>query len=214
MPRRGPVLRDMTDLVEHWPAETAQLVLSSRSDPQVRLHKLRIAGELCELRDRDLYFSLAHSRDLLANFGVEVAAADLELLHHRSEGWATALQMAALSLRSSQDPVRVARSLHVRCHEIAGFFISEVLEQQPAEVAQFMLDTSVLGELTADTCAAVTTRGDAAALLLSIDAAHLFLVALDDERTRFRYHRLVRDMLRRAADSRPGPGAVTPSAGG
>ena len=53
------VLGDMTDLVEHWPAETAQLVLSSRSDPQVRLHQLRMAGELCELRDRDLYFSLA-----------------------------------------------------------------------------------------------------------------------------------------------------------
>jgi LuxR family maltose regulon positive regulatory protein len=190
------VLRDMTDLVERWPAETAQLVLSSRSDPQVRLHKLRMAGELCELRDRDLYFSLAQSRDLLANFGVEVAAADLELLHQRSEGWAAALQMAALSLRSSQDPVRVARSLHVRCHAIAEFFISEVLEQQPPEVARFMLDTSVLDELNADTCAAVTTRSDAAALLRSIDAAHLFLVALDDERTRFRYHHLVRDMLR------------------
>src|SRR5215469_13696892 len=190
------VLRDMTDLIERWPAETAQLVLSSRSDPQVRLHKLRIAGQLGELRDRDLYFSLAHSRDLLANFGVVVAAADLELLHHRSEGWATALQMAALSLRSSQDPVRVARSLQVRCHEIAEFFISEVLEQQPPEVARFMLDTCVLGELTADTCAAVTTREDAAALLRSVDAAHLFLVALDDERTRFRYHHLVREMLR------------------
>ena len=190
------VLRDMTDLAERWPAETAQLVLSSRSDPQVRLHKLRIAGELCELRDRDLYFSLAYSRDLLANFGVEVAAADLAVLHQRSEGWAAALQMAALSLRSSQDPVRVARSLHVRSHEIGEYFISEVLDQQPPELVQFMLDTSILGELTADACAAVTTRGDAAALLRSIDAAHLFLVALDDERTRYRYHDLVRDMLR------------------
>ena len=190
------VLRDMTDLAERWPAETAQLVLSSRSDPQVRLHKLRIAGELCELRDRDLYFSLAYSRDLLANFGVEVAAADLAVLHQRSEGWAAALQMAALSLRSSQDPVRVARSLHVRSHEIGEYFISEVLDQQPPELVQFMLDTSILGELTADACAAVTTRGDAAVLLRSIDAAHLFLVALDDERTRYRYHDLVRDMLR------------------
>ena len=190
------VLRDMTDLAERWPAETAQLVLSSRSDPQVRLHKLRIAGELCELRDCDLYFSLAYSRDLLANFGVEVAAADLAVLHQRSEGWAAALQMAALSLRSSQDPVRVARSLHVRSHEIGEYFISEVLDQQPPELVQFMLDTSILGELTADACAAVTTRGDAAALLRSIDAAHLFLVALDDERTRYRYHDLVRDMLR------------------
>ena len=77
------------------------------------------------------------------------------------------------------------------------YFISEVLEQQPPEVAQFMLDTSILvGVLTADACAAVTGRQDAAALLRGIDAAHLFLVALDDERTSFRYHHLVRQVLR------------------
>ena len=135
---------DMTDLVERWPAETAQLVLLSRSDPPLRLHRLRMAGELCELRDRDLYFSLAESRDLLAHFGVEIAAADLALLHQRSEGWAAALQMAALSLRGTTDPARAARALDIRSHAIAEYFIAEVLEQQPPEIARFMLDTSVL----------------------------------------------------------------------
>ena len=186
----------MTDLVQRWPAGTAQLVLSSRVDPAVRLHRLRMAGELCELRDRDLYFSLAESADLLANFGVEVAGAELAVLYQRSEGWAAALQMAALSLRGASDPVRAARALEVRSHAIAEYFIAEVLNQQPPEVARFMLDTSVLGELTADACAAVTGRQDAAALLRSIDAASLFLVALDDERTTFRYHHLAREMLR------------------
>jgi ATP/maltotriose-dependent transcriptional regulator MalT len=66
-----------------------------------------MAGELCELRDRDLYFTLSESRDLLANFGVQVAAADLALLHERSEGWAAALQMVALALRGAADPARV-----------------------------------------------------------------------------------------------------------
>jgi LuxR family maltose regulon positive regulatory protein len=189
-------VRDMTDLVERWPTDTAQLVLCSRTDPQLRLHRLRMAAELCELRDRDLYFSLAESRDLLANFGVEVSAADLALLHQRSEGWAAALQMAALSLRSSPDPAQVARSLNIRSHEIGEYFISEILGQQPPEVAWFMLDTSILEELTADTCTAVAARQDAAELLRRIDAAHLFLVALDDERTRFRYHHLARHILR------------------
>ena len=132
----------MTGLIARWPAQTAQLVLASRFDPPLRLHRLRMSGELCELRDRDLYFSLAESGDLLANFGVEVAAADLVLLHERSEGWAAALQMAALSLRGTTDPARAARALDVRSHAIAEYFISEVLEQQPPEVAQFMLDTS------------------------------------------------------------------------
>ena len=59
-----------------------------------------------------------------------------------------------------------------------------------------MLDTSVLGELTAEACAAVTGGQDAAALLRSIDAANLFLVALDDDKTSYRYHHLVRQVLR------------------
>ncbi|HYA52251.1 MAG TPA: hypothetical protein VEG33_13875, partial [Streptosporangiaceae bacterium] len=187
---------DMTGLIECWPAGTAQLVLATRVDPPLRLHRLRMSGELCELRDRDLCFSLRECHDLLANFGVEVAAGDLALLHRRSEGWAAALQMAALSLRTTTDPVRAVRALDVRSQAIADYFIAEVLEQQPPEVAQFMLDTSVLGELTADTCAAVTAGPDAAALLRRIDAANLFLVPLDDERSSFRYHHLVRRVLR------------------
>ena len=190
------VSADMTDLVERWPAGTAQLVLSGRSDPPLRLHRLRMAGELCELRSRDLNFTLAESRDLLAHFGVELADADLALLHQRSEGWAAALLMAALSLRGATDPARAARALDIRSHAIAEYFIAEVLEQQPPEVAQFMLDTSILDELTADACAALTGRQDTEALLRSIDAASLFLTALDDERTAFRYHHLVSQVLR------------------
>ena len=189
--------RYMTDLVERWPSETVQLVLAGRFDPPLRQHRLRMSGQLNEIRDRDLYFSLEESRDLLANFGVRISDADLALLHQRSEGWPAVLQMAALSLRGTTDPARLARVLEVRGHAIAAYFISEVLDQQPPEMAQFMLDSSIVaGVLTADTCAAVTGRQDAAALLRGIDAAHLFLVALDDERSSFRYHRLVRQVLR------------------
>ena len=190
------VSRDMTDLVERWPAETAQLLLAGRDDLPLRLHRLRMSGELCELRDRDLYFSLAETRDLVANFGVHVGAPELAVLHQRSEGWPAALQMAVLSLRRSGDAVRVANTLDIRSYPIAEYFISEVLDQQPPEILQFMLDASILGELTADACAAITARRDAAALLRRIDAGNLFLVALDDERTSFRYHHLVRRLLR------------------
>ena len=189
------VSRNMTDLVECWPANSAQLVLASRYDPPLRLHRMRVSGELCEIRDRDLYFSLADSRDLLANFGVQLSDADLAMLHQRSEGWPAALQMAALSLRGTTDPARVARAVEIRSHAIAEYFIAEVLDQQPPEVARFMLDTSILSELTAGACTAITGRQDAAALLHGIDTAHLFLVGLDEERTSFRYHPLVRQML-------------------
>ncbi len=188
--------RSMTDLVERWPAGTAQLVLAGRADPPVRLHRLRLSGELCELRDSDLYLSLSESGALLENFGVRVAPAQLALLHGRSEGWVAALQMAALRLRATKDPAQIARALDVRSHAIAEYFIGEVLEQQPPEVTGFMLETSVLDELTADACAAVTGRADAAALLRTIEAANLFIVALDDDRTSYRYHHLVREVLR------------------
>ena len=188
--------RSMTDLVERWPARTAQLVLAGRFDPPVRLHRLRLSGELCEVRDSDLYLSLSESAALLENFGVRVAPAQLALLHGRSEGWIAALQMAALTLRATTEPTQIARALDVRSHAVAEYFIGEVLEQQPPEVAGFMLETSVLDELTADTCAAVTGRADAAALLRRIEAANLFLVALDDDRTSYRYHHLVREVLR------------------
>ena len=192
----GAAARTMTDLVERWPAGTAQLVLAGRVDPPVRLHRLRLSGELCELRDSDLYLSLSESGALLENFGVRVAPGELALLHGRSEGWVAAVQMAALTLRATKDPAQIARALDVRSHTIAEYFIREVLEQQPSEVAGFMLETSVLDELTADACAAVTGRQDAAALLRSIEAANLFIVALDDDRTSYRYHHLVREVLR------------------
>ena len=195
--------RAMSDLVERWPAGTAQLVLAGRVDPPVRLHRLRLSGELCELRNSDLYLSLAESGALLAKFGVRVGDGELALLHGRSEGWVAAVQMAALTLRAARDPAQVARALDIRGHAVAEYFISEVVEQQPPEVARFLLETSVLEELTADACAAVTGRPDAAALLRRIEAANLFLVALDDDRTSYRYHHLVRDVLRaelRAAD--------------
>jgi LuxR family maltose regulon positive regulatory protein len=103
-----------------------------------------VSGQLSEVRDRDLYFSLAESHDLLANFGVQLSDADLALLHQRSEGWPAVLQMAALSLRGTTDPERLERVLEVRGQGIAEYFVSEVLEQQPAEIAQFLLDPSIL----------------------------------------------------------------------
>jgi LuxR family maltose regulon positive regulatory protein len=190
------VAASMTELIECWPCKNVQLVLASRFDPPLRLHRMRLSDELCEIRDRDMYFSLEDSRALLANFDVHLPDADLALLHQRSEGWPAALQMVMLSLRSATDPARTAHALQIRSNAIADYFVDEVLDRQSPEVARFMLDTSVLGELTADACGALTARQDAAALLHQIDADHLFLVPLDEGRTSFRYHHLVSQTLR------------------
>jgi LuxR family maltose regulon positive regulatory protein len=189
--------QDLSALVERWPAGVVQLVLSGRMAPSLRQHRLRVSGQLSEIRGAELYFSLAEARDLLSGFDVRISEAELALLHSQSEGWPAALHMAALSLRGTTDPARRARALELRGRSIAEYFVSEVLDRQPREVAQFMLDTSVLaGVLTEDVCSAVTGRPDAEGLLRSISSAHLFLVPLDEEQTSFRYHRLVRQLLR------------------
>ena len=122
------VANGMTELIECWPAwKNVQLVLASRFDPPLRLHRMRLTGELCEVRDRDMYFSLDDCRALLANFGVKLCDADLALLHQRSEGWPAALQMATLSLRSAPDPVSATQALQVRNHAIADYFVDEAL---------------------------------------------------------------------------------------
>jgi LuxR family transcriptional regulator, maltose regulon positive regulatory protein len=190
------VSASMTDLVGHWPANTAQIVLSTRSDPLLRLHRLRMSGELCDLRERDMCMSASECQDVLAGFGVELDDADLATLNRSTEGWAAAVQMAAVSLRGTRDPVRAARALDMQSHAIADYFVSEVLDQQPREIATFMLETSVLSELTAGACASVTAKGDAAELLRRVERAGLFLVAVDDDRTAFRYNSLVRQLLR------------------
>jgi LuxR family maltose regulon positive regulatory protein len=190
------VSRDMTDLVEFWAAETAQLILSARADPSLRLHRLRVSGDLCELRDRDLRFSLEETRDLLANFDVAVGDADLEMLHERSEGWTAAVQMAALTLRETEDTTHAVRAIGARGHALAEYFVSEVLDQQPPEVVDFMLDTSVLDVLTPEACTAITGKPEAEALLHRIEAANLFVQSLDEERTSFRSHHLTRQLLR------------------
>jgi LuxR family transcriptional regulator, maltose regulon positive regulatory protein len=185
----------MTDLVECWPAKTVQLVLASRFAPPLRTHRMRMSGELCEIRDRDLYFSLDESRDLLTKAGLRLPEADLALLHQRSEGWPAALQMLAAPLSGVGGLSRASDALEARGHAIDDYFVDEVLDRQPPEIARFMLDTSVLDELTVPACTAATARQDAAALLRAVDAAGLFLVTLDAQRTRFRYHHLVRQAL-------------------
>ena len=190
------VCASMTELVECWPAETTHLILTSRLDPAVRLQRLRMSGQLCELRDADLGFSLGECRELFANLAVEVDPASLAEIYQRTEGWAAAVQMAALSLRDTSDAAQLARALDVRGQPIAEYFVGEVLDRQPTGIVRFMLDTSILDDLTADACAAVTGRPDSEAMLRRVRAAHLFVVALDDEQGRFRYHPLIRRVLR------------------
>ena len=180
-------------LVEYHPP-SLQLVLASRVDPPLRVHRMRANQDLVELRYADLAFSMEETRSLLAGFGVRLDEPELALVHSRSEGWVAGLQMAAISIHGSPDPATAAGRVELRRHTVAGYFLEEVLSQQPPEVAEFMLATSVLDELSVPACTAVYGQ-ESAKMLEFLYGAHMFVAIVDDEARTYRYHHLIKEVL-------------------
>ena len=171
-----------------------QVVVATRSDPPLRLHRLRMREELVEVRDTDLAFSANETKGLFSAFGLELPADDIEAVHRRTEGWSAGLQMAALSIQTSPDPVTSVRRAEVDSNTVAGYFLEEVLYRQPQAVVDFMLASSVLDELSPAACTAVMGHG-AAAILDHLSNAHLFVTVVDEVTSTFRYHHLIREVL-------------------
>jgi LuxR family maltose regulon positive regulatory protein len=191
----GDVLAALVEIVE---STSLQVVLCSRSDPPVPLHRLRLAGELVELREADLRFSADEAEQFFDCFPqVELDGDQVAKLAERTEGWAAGLQFAALSLAGRDDTDAFVDRFAGSDRHVADFLLDEVLDRQPEHVRAFLLATSVLERLRADLCEHVTGRFDAAALLRRVEAENLFLVPLDDERAWFRYHHLFGQLLRR-----------------
>ena len=180
-------------LVEYHPP-SLQLVVASRVDPPLRVHRMRAHQDLVELRDGDLAFSVEETESLLAGFGVRLDEPQLALVHRRSEGWAAGLQMAAISIQGSPDHATAAGRVRLHRHTVADYFLEEVLSHQPPEVAEFMLATSVLDELSVPACTALCGPGSAK-MLEFLYGTHMFIAIVDEEARTYRYHHLIREVL-------------------
>ena len=121
-----------------------RFVLATRNDLRLGLHRLRLEGELTEIRAVDLRFSLAEARALFGAAGVELPADALDRLHRRAEGWAAGLRLAALSLAGHPDPGRFAAEFSGTDRTVAEYLLAEVLDRQSEEVRRLLLRTSVL----------------------------------------------------------------------
>ena len=183
------------DLVERLPP-TLRIILASRSDPVLPLHRWRVSSRLSEIRMVDLRLRSDEVRQMLLGFAVDLPAAEVESLAHRTEGWAAGVQLAALSLQTVDDPSAFLRRVTGNDRHIADFLVGEVLQRQPADVQDFLLDTAILDEFDPELCDDLTDRTDSWTLLKHLEAAGLFLVPVDPQRRRFRYHHLFRDLLR------------------
>src|SRR5580658_7315258 len=195
----------LTFLLEHLPPGL-HLVLASRSDPPLPLARLRARGHLTELRTDDLRFTAEEAAALLReSAGPDVPDTAVAALVARTEGWAAGLQLAALSLRGRSDVAGFVAAFNGSHRYILDYLTGEVLDGQPEQVREFLLETSVLERLSGGLCDAVTGRDDGQAMLEHVEQAGLFLVPLDEVRGWWRYHRLFADLLRaRVQQQRPG----------
>jgi LuxR family maltose regulon positive regulatory protein len=193
----SPEIHDgMAFLIEHLPARV-QLVLATRVDPPLPLARLRARGELVEVRSSDLRFTRAEAADFLSGpMGLALTSDDVATLAERTEGWAAALQLAGLSLQDREDPGAVVARFAGDDRFVVDYLAEEVLARQPADVRDFLLETSVLERFTGPLCDAVTGQAGGAARLVALERSNLFLVPLDDQRQWYRYHHLFADVLR------------------
>src|SRR6516225_10784457 len=170
-----------------------RFVLAARHDVRLGLHRLRVEGELAEVRGPDLRFTVAEAEELFADAGVQLPG--LSRLVERTEGWAAGLRLAALSLAGHPEPQRFAEEFSGSERTVAEYLLAEVLDRQPEAVRRLLLRTSILDSINGELADLLTGARGGEAGLQDLEAANAFVVALDAGRSWFRYHRLFADLL-------------------
>jgi LuxR family transcriptional regulator, maltose regulon positive regulatory protein len=175
---------------------SARLVLSSRRDPPIKLHRLRLAGEVAEIRAGDLLFTERETRELLAASGISLSDTGVAALHQRTEGWAAGLRLAVISLSCHPDTERFVAEFSGTDRAIGEYLMAEMLERQPSDVQSTLLRTSLVDRLNGELADLLAGRSGSEQMLLQLEDANAFVVSLDAQRTWFRYHQLLADFLR------------------
>jgi len=206
---RSPAAHEQLEqLLTRAPAEL-RFILASRQSLRLGLHRLRLEGELTEIRFDDLRFTLEEARALFEAADVRISDRGLALLLERTEGWAAGLRLAALSLPGHPDPEGFAIEFSGSERTVAEYLLAEVLERQPEAVRRVLLRTSVLDRISGPLADLLADATGSEQLFRQLEDAGAFVVSLDARRSWFRYHRLFADLLghelrRTAPDELPG----------
>ena len=170
-----------------------RFVLATRHDVRLGLHRLRLEGELAEIREPDLRFTVAEARELFAAAGVDLP--EVALLVERTEGWAAGLRLAALSLAGHPDPGRLAAEFSGTERTVVEYLLAEVLDRRPGPVRLLLLRTSILERVNGELAGLLTGDKGGDRILQDLEEANAFVVAVDAGRSWFRYHHLFADLL-------------------
>ena len=187
-------LRSIAHAIDRLPAN-ARVFASTRSEPAIRLARLRARGGLTEIRARELAFTVDETHELMVREGIELSDESVELLVERTEGWPAGLYLAALWLRDHEDPDEGVRAFVGSTRPVADYLTDEVLTTLAPQTRDFLVRTSVLERFTPELCDAVLEREDSAAVLAELARSNMFLVALDAREQWYRYHHLFGELL-------------------
>ncbi|HEY4389279.1 MAG TPA: AAA family ATPase, partial [Ktedonobacteraceae bacterium] len=183
--------------IEHLPAHI-HLILATRTDPPLPLSRLRGRGSLYEVRTDALRCTQEEVMTFLEQvMGIVLAEKDAQNVMIRTEGWLAGLQLFGLSLQGNVDPEELLDQLSGNQRYIFDYLTDEVLGQQDQSVQTFLVQTSILEQLNASLCDAVTLRDDSQMMLKQLEQANLFVISLDPKRQWYRYHHLFVETLRR-----------------
>jgi LuxR family maltose regulon positive regulatory protein len=185
----------LTYLLDHLPPNM-HLIIASRADPPLPLARLRAQGQMAEIRTADLRFSPEEGDSLLNQVqGLKLSRPNIRALISRTDGWIAALQMASIAIKGKKDVSAYIRDFSGSRDYIADFLTAEVIDQQPEEIHEFLLKTSILDRLSGPLCQAITGQKNSSQILRQLKDANLFLIPLDDDSHWFRYHRLFADLI-------------------
>lgn len=191
-----PAIHDgVAFLVEHMPPQL-RLIMTTRSDPPLPVARMRVRGQLLELRSVDLRFSPPQIITFFSDvMGLVLTTEEIAALDTRVEGWIAGLQMAGLALQGKRNAAEFIASFAGDHRYVLDYLGDEILDRQSAEMQQFLLQTCVLERLNAELCDAVVGSMESRTVLDHLERNHFFIVALDEKRQWYRYHRLFADFL-------------------
>jgi|tagenome__1003787_1003787.scaffolds.fasta_scaffold20987723_3 LuxR family maltose regulon positive regulatory protein len=175
---------------------SASVMLSSRRDLSIRLHRFRLADALTEIRAADLRFTEGETRELFAGSAISLSGDGVTALHQRTEGWAAGLRLAVISLTGHRQPESFVAEFSGTDRAVGEYLMAEMLESQPAEVQRMLLRTSLVDRMNGQLADLLSGRPGSEQMLLALEEANAFVVSLDAQRTWFRYHHLLADFLR------------------
>jgi len=173
-----------------------QVTMSARFAPALALPRLRLEGRVREIDSRQLGFTAAEATALLGAHGVQLSPEDMTVLLDRTEGWAAGLRLAAMSLAQAEDPAALFANFAVNDRAVADYLVGEVLVSLEEPIRQFLLDTSICKEITADLARELSGRADAGAVLDDLERSNSFIMRFGRRGGWYRYHPMLRDYLR------------------